>query len=137
MKHCSKLAVLMVSVTMLCWSLPSGAQTMSSPPASTAGADIYRQVCQACHMPKGEGAQGPVARVPALANNSALAVATYPLTVVLNGRGAMPVFNGSLSPAQIAAVVTYVRTHFGNDFPAPVSVQDVQQLQKAIPSAER
>jgi mono/diheme cytochrome c family protein len=42
-----------------------------------------------------------------------------------------------LTPAQIAAVVTYVRTHFGNDFAAPVTEQDVKQLAQAPPTAER
>ena len=43
----------------------------------------------------------------------------------------MPPLTDMLAPAQIAAVVTYVRTHFGNNYPAPVTAEDVQRLSKA------
>jgi mono/diheme cytochrome c family protein len=36
--------------------------------------------------------------------------------VVLKGQKAMPPFSSSLTDEQIAAVVTYIRTHFGNNF---------------------
>jgi mono/diheme cytochrome c family protein len=66
-------------------------------------------------MPNAQGAVGAGA-YPALANNSRLVAAIYPITVVLNGQRAMPDFGDDLSDAQIANVLNYVRTHFGNHF---------------------
>jgi mono/diheme cytochrome c family protein len=96
------------------------------------GEQIYRQICQACHMPDARGASG-AAVIPALARNPKLADASYPITMVLKGRGVMPWFAGSLKPAQIAAVVGYVRTHFGNDYPEPVTEADVIALSVNLP----
>ncbi len=48
--------------------------------------------------------------------------------MVLNGRGAMPWFHDSLTPEQIAGVVTYIRTHFGNSYTAPVTAAEVDAL---------
>lgn len=101
------------------------------------GEDIYRHVCQSCHMPAGEGARSAVVTVPALANNPALTAAGYPIYVILNGKAAMPWFNGTLSPQQIAAVTNYIRTHFGNRFTDLVSEQDVKQMIGPVPKPER
>jgi mono/diheme cytochrome c family protein len=104
----------------------SGAKTAQG------GEQIYRQICQACHMPDARGATG-AAVIPALARNPKLADAAYPITMVLKGRGAMPWFAGALKPAQVAAVVGYVRTHFGNDYPEPVTEADVVALSVNLP----
>ena len=77
------------------------------------GAAIYQHVCQGCHQIGGRGAVG-AGYFPALAGNKKLAEAGYPVGMVLNGNGGMPWFNGQLTDAQIADVVNYVRTHFGN-----------------------
>jgi mono/diheme cytochrome c family protein len=87
-------------------------------------------------MPDGQGAHSPDVRVPALADNPALAVPDFPVTVILHGRGAMPWFNGVLTPAQIAAVATYIRTHFGNRYSTPITAQDVQRLAGPAPALE-
>ena len=126
-----------LAATLLVWSQPSDSENLRDDPQAPSGEKIFHEVCQACHMSRGEGASSPDVHVPALAKNQALAAAGYPVIVVLNGRGAMPWFDGVLTPAQIAAVVTYVRTHFGNNFPTPVTEQDVKQLAKAPPTAER
>lgn len=91
------------------------------------GAVIYRQICQACHMKGGTGAIG-AGKVPALAHNARLAVAAYPATIVAQGRGGMPWFSDILAPAQIAAVVNYVRTHFGNHYQDALDAQAVEAM---------
>lgn len=91
------------------------------------GEQVYRQVCQACHMADGKGATG-AATFPALAGNVRLSAAAYPITMVLNGRGAMPALGSSLKPEQVAAVVGYVRTHFGNAYAEPVTAADVRAV---------
>jgi mono/diheme cytochrome c family protein len=89
------------------------------------GAALYRDICQGCHMPNGKGASG-AGTYPALAANQKLAAAGYPVLVVMNGQKAMPGFAGMLSDAQIAAVVNYVRTQFGNHYRDEVSEADVK-----------
>ena len=103
----------------------------------TEGAEIYQHVCQGCHMPGGRGAAGGAGRFPALADNPHLADAGYPVGMVLNGHGGMPWFNGTLSPAQIAAVVGFVRTHFGNQFGDPVTEDFVKSAAGPVPVMER
>jgi len=89
------------------------------------GAALYRGICQGCHMPDGRGATG-AGTYPALAANTKLAVAGYPVLVVINGKNGMPGFAGMLSDAQIAAIVNYVRTHFRNAYSDAVTEADVR-----------
>jgi mono/diheme cytochrome c family protein len=95
----------------------------------TQGADLYQAACQACHMPEGVGATA-AASYPALAKNSRLKPKVYPITRVLNGSRAMPSFKGVLSNEQIVAVITYVRTHFGNNYTDKISLEDVKALRQ-------
>ncbi len=100
-------------------------------PASD-GARLFRQYCQACHMADAKGATG-AATFPALANNPNLKMAVYPITVVLYGKAGMPWFNGVLTPEEIAAVVGYVRTNFGNNYMEPVTAEEVAKLRGPVP----
>lgn len=99
----------------------------SKPPVPVTGQQVYQMVCQTCHMADGKGAVGAGA-FPSLAGNPKLKVAAYPIVMVTKGRGAMPWFSDLLSPAQTAAVITYVRTNFGNAYPEPVTAEDVKRL---------
>jgi len=103
------------------------AGTGSATASSTTGEQTYREICQACHMANAEGGTG-AARIPALAANAHLADADFVLGRVLHGQGGMPAFAEMLSPEQIAGVVTYVRTHFGNAYAKPVTPADVKRL---------
>ena len=84
-------------------------------------------------LPDAKGAVG-AGTIPALASNPKLAGAAYPIMVVARGQGAMPGFAGTLSNAQMAEAVTYVRTHFGNNYAKPVTEADVAKFAKP-PSA--
>ena len=88
------------------------------------GEVIYRTVCQSCHMAAAQGAVGAGA-YPALANDPKLAVAGYSVLVVVNGSKGMPPFGALLDDEQVAAVVNYVRAHFGNAYLDSVSPGDV------------
>jgi len=103
---------------------------LSKTTAPVTGEQVYTQVCQACHMANAKGGQG-AAVIPALAANPRLAVAAYPISMVVNGRGAMPGFTDILNPSQIAQVVGYVRTHFGNAYPKPVTAEEVAKIEGA------
>jgi mono/diheme cytochrome c family protein len=99
------------------------------------GEDLYTHICQGCHMPDAKGAIGAGA-YPALASNPRLAAAIYPITVVLRGQRAMISLGESLDDAQVAAVLNYVRTHFGNRYkdvitPAMVGTRRAALTQEA------
>jgi mono/diheme cytochrome c family protein len=89
------------------------------------GEALYADICQGCHMPGAVGAVGAGA-YPALARNPKLAATGYPLFLVIHGRKGMPPFGKLLIDQQVAAVVNYIRTHFGNDFPDAVTDDDAR-----------
>jgi mono/diheme cytochrome c family protein len=89
------------------------------------GEDLFKNICQGCHMPDAKGAIGAGA-YPALADNPRLKAAIYPVVVVLHGQRAMPSFGDSLNDEQIANVINYVRTHFGNHYKDQVTPQVVK-----------
>lgn len=88
------------------------------------GEALYANVCAACHMDQGQGAVG-AGKYPALAKNENLEAGGYPVYVMLHGLKGMPPVGQMMSDEQVAAVVNYVRTHFGNDYKDEVSAQDV------------
>jgi mono/diheme cytochrome c family protein len=106
--------------------------------AETRGAQIYSHTCQECHMPQGEGAIG-AGHYPKLAADPALASWRYVALTVIGGRNGMPPFglshdqdgglpSASLNDAQIADVINYVRSHFGNHFKERVTAAQVTAL---------
>ena len=121
-------------------SLPQAAVGGSSPAAppppqvAERGAKLYERDCAGCHGGRGEGVPGAY---PALAGNRAV---TLPVTanlvqVVLHGGFApatagnprpfgMPPFATLLGDADVAAVLTHIRTAWGNRA-APVAEVDV------------
>lgn len=86
------------------------------------GQEIYAASCAGCHGPDGEGGFGP-----AHAGNANLADTEFVVGRILNGQGEMPVWGTRLSDEEIAAVATYLRNTWGNDFgavsPAEVAAQ--------------
>ena len=91
------------------------------------GAAIYRNVCTTCHMADAKGATG-AGTYPALAGDKRLADPAYPIYVVLKGQKGMPDFGPLFDDAQVAAVVGYVRTNFGNSYKGPVTAEAVKAL---------
>ena len=97
-----------------------------------AGQDVYKNNCQACHQPDGQG-QEKVA--PTLVGSPlALVPAEVPARILLNGKegpnGLMPPVGSVLSDDQIAGVLTYIRREWGQDG-SPVEpglVKDVRAL---------
>jgi mono/diheme cytochrome c family protein len=105
---------------------------------NVSGEDIYTQICQGCHMSHGEGAAG-AGHYPKLAGDPTLASWRYVALTVLQGRNNMPAFSAPsqlewdgptlhLSDAQVADVVNYVRSHFGNSYRERVTGDDVAKL---------
>lgn len=114
----------------------SAPPSLSGPALSTgfkfgeqSGEELYANVCQDCHMPDGKGASG-AGTYPSIAADKALAAGGYPVFVVVNGQRAMPPFGAMMSDDQVAAVVNFVRTHFGNDYQDVVTAADVKAVRR-------
>jgi mono/diheme cytochrome c family protein len=91
------------------------------------GEQLFANVCQGCHMPDGKGAVG-AGVYPSLAGNKNLEAGGYPVYVVVRGQRAMPPFGAMMSDDQVAAVVNYLRTHFGNGYKDAVTAEDVKAV---------
>ena len=89
------------------------------------GEELFANVCQGCHMPDAAGAIG-AGSYPSLVGNSNLEASGYPVYLVVNGKRGMPPFGDMMTDGQVAAVVNYLRTHFGNDYRDEVTAQDVK-----------
>jgi cytochrome c6 len=93
--------------------------------ASGSGEEVFAQNCSACHQLTGKGIPGAF---PALAGDSFVQGTPDKVALtLLNGRGGMPSFRNDLSDAQIAAVISYVRSAWGNQAP-PIDAALVAHL---------
>ena len=93
------------------------------------GEQLFADVCRACHMSDGKGATG-AGTYPSLAGDRNLEASGYPVHVVVNGQRGMPPFGSMMSNDQVAAVVNYLRTHFGNDYRDGVTADDVKAARR-------
>ncbi len=91
------------------------------------GGQVYQQICQSCHMADAMGGAGAGTGIPALADNPRMADKAYIIEIMAKGRAGMPWFTDILTPEQIAAVLTHVRTEF-NDYPEPVTAAEVAAI---------
>jgi|ERR1700722_197749 mono/diheme cytochrome c family protein len=111
-------------------SMTAGAQSANFLSTTTrypeaSGEALYHAICQGCHMADARGASG-AGTYPALAADAKLEAGGYAVLVIVQGQKAMPPFGYALSDEQIAAVVNYVRTHFGNGYKDEVTAADVK-----------
>ena len=97
------------------------------------GADLFRNVCAGCHQPDAKGAVGAGA-YPSLVADEQLASADFMVSVLLGGLKAMPPVGDMMSDAQVADVVNYVRTHFGNSYSDAVSAADISAARRRAAS---
>jgi cbb3-type cytochrome c oxidase subunit III len=94
---------------------------------TTVGASIFKAKCSVCHGAAGGG--GSRGMFPALAGDS-LVNNSDPknmIATIEHGRNAMPSWKGQLSAGDIAAVVTFVRSAWGNKG-GPVTEADVAAI---------
>src|ERR1700728_2099559 len=89
------------------------------------GEQLFSGVCGGCHMSDAKGAAG-AGTYPSLAGDSNLISSGYPVGIVVNGQRGMPAFGEAMSDDQIAAVVKYVRTHFGNSYQDAATSEEVR-----------
>jgi mono/diheme cytochrome c family protein len=120
--------------------MPTTAVTEEKNQLAPLGQKIYEAQCALCHAAQG---QGKLPHFPPLADNQSIQMSSSvnPIRMVLNGGYApgtkknpmpygMPPFAQTLSDEEVAAVVTYIRTAWGNHG-APVSAKDVNELRSA------
>jgi len=93
------------------------------------GAALFASVCAGCHQPNAQGAVGAGA-YPALADNKEVASADYLINLMLKGQRGMPPVGQMMSDQQIADVINYVRTHFGNAYGDGVSPGDAETARR-------
>jgi nitrite reductase (NO-forming) len=120
----------------------ASAATASAAPASngasaSVGAKVYTTNCASCHQAQGQGVPGTF---PPLAKNETVnGDATKVIHIVkygLNGKihvgdqdynGMMPAWGQQLSNGDIASVLTYIRSSWGNTG-GPVTEDDVAKV---------
>ncbi len=105
--------------------LGTGAMGRPGDYSFSGGPAVYSHVCQACHMPDGKGAVGAGA-FPSLVANPKLEAAAYPVALILNGSKAMLPLGNLLNDQQIADVVNYIRSNFGNRYRDKITAADVK-----------
>jgi len=108
--------------------------SFSSAPGSAQspdGAAVYASArCFACHGQLGDGGVGP-----RLSGDRMLAITQFVAARILLGTSVMPAFGDSLKDEEIAAVATYVRSNWGNQF-GGVSAEEVQATRKLLGISE-
>jgi mono/diheme cytochrome c family protein len=97
------------------------------------GADLFRNICAGCHQPDAKGAVG-AGSYPSLLADKNLDSADFVLSVLLGGLKGMPPVGDMMSDAQVADVVNYVRTHFGNPYSGAVSAENVKAARQQAQS---
>lgn len=101
--------------------------------ASADGKSLYMDNCSACHQVSGKGVKGafpPLAGAPLVQGPPRVLI-----TTVLNGRAGMPAFKDDINDADLAAILTYARSTWGNTAPAikPGEVAAARAAAKAAP----
>ncbi len=81
------------------------------------GEPLYAQNCAGCHGADGTGQPG---KVPRLAGNPIVTLQDPipAITIVVDGKGAMPAFGQQLNDVQTADILSYIRNSWGNRAPA-------------------
>jgi glucose/arabinose dehydrogenase/cytochrome c5 len=117
--------------------IPTRSMTPGDSPAAATtsrGAEVYAQVCVACHMADGKGVPGMQA--PLAASAVVTGTPSTLINVMLKGPAevlpanrqkygvVMPPFGATYNDADLAAVLTFVRSSFGNQA-SPITAAQV------------
>lgn len=120
---------------------PNNLSLNASAKVLSLGAKIYDEHCAQCHQSQGQGVPGAY---PALTNNRAVLLKNptnlvqsvlyggYPVVTAQNPRPfGMPPYILTLEDREIAAVLTHLRTQWGNQAPevTPLQVNRIRSLQ--------
>ena len=104
----------------------------------TAGQETYKNLCEGCHGADGREQPGATPNIAGAA--SVIGAPGVPIRVLLHGKegpiGLMPAHGDTLSDAEIAAVLTYIRRAWGQTA-APIDPAAVQQVRAATAGRTR
>ena len=115
--------------------------SQGNPPAKvTPGAKLYQQYCMSCHQADGGGV--PRMTPPLVNTEYVTGDKKRLISILLKGLNEPIIVNDEeyynpmasfsfLSDQQIAAVLTFIRTQFGNKT-TPISVQEVSLVRKQV-----
>jgi mono/diheme cytochrome c family protein len=123
--------------------LEAGAPAAAAPDPKAIGKRVFSTICGTCHQATGLGlpgvypplagsewAQGPDERVIRIVLDGL----SGPITVKAGSfNNAMPAFGTQLKDEQVADVLTYVRSEWGNNAPA-VTAEKVKAIRAAVSS---
>ncbi|HYL27190.1 MAG TPA: cytochrome b N-terminal domain-containing protein [Candidatus Nitrosotalea sp.] len=111
----------------------AGAAGGSSAAASGPGASVFSQNCASCHGAQGQGVPGsfpPLAKNPAVTGDPSKVVGIVLSglhgAISVNGQsynGQMPPWKGTLTNKQLADVITFIRSSWGNNASAVTEAQ--------------
>ncbi|MGZ3499473.1 MAG: c-type cytochrome [Vulcanimicrobiaceae bacterium] len=118
---------------------PASSGAMSAAAGGAAkGAQVFSTNCASCHQAQGRGVPGtfpPLVKNPVVTGDptAVIKIVKDGLSgkITVNGKtynGMMPAWKGNLSDADIAAVITYIRTSWGNKA-SPVTPAQVSAVQ--------
>ena len=104
----------------------AGAPTVPMDELMNTGASVFGRICAECHGDEGDSPQ--VEHAVRLADSERYTGdAERMIRMVLHGGGYMPGFGNRLSDTEVAAVVTFVRNSWGNDYGA-VTPEEVSEM---------
>jgi mono/diheme cytochrome c family protein len=145
MKSKLVVVIVMLGAGVVCLnSRPTLAEASTSGPGPTTmqrGQKIYEQTCLACHQADAGGVPGmtpPLQKSPYVQGPSMKLIG-----IVLNGlndgveidgetySNPMPPFSTALKDQEIADVLTFLRSHFGNKA-APITVTQVSKIRQSL-----
>jgi mono/diheme cytochrome c family protein len=122
-----------IATSLSTFSIESRIPAMAATSSAAAGQKIYGANCSACHGVSGAGLPGefpPLAGNPMVTGSpdKVIAAVRNGLTgaMTVSGKtysGAMPAWKGKLSDTDIANVITYIRSSWGNKADAVTETQ--------------
>ncbi len=144
-KRKATVLLMMLGAGMVCLktgpTLAAASYSGPGPGSALRGQKIYEQTCLTCHQADAGGVPGmtpPLQKSPYVQGP-----AVKLISIVLNGlndgveiegetyTNPMPPFNTVLKDQEIADVLTYLRSHFGNKA-APITVTQVTKIRQGI-----
>jgi mono/diheme cytochrome c family protein len=122
-----------IATSLSLFSIETRIPAIAATSSAAAGQKIYGANCSACHGASGAGLPGefpPLAGNPMVTGSpdKVIAAVRNGLTgaMTVNGKtysGAMPAWKGKLSNSDIADVITYIRSSWGNKADAVTETQ--------------
>jgi mono/diheme cytochrome c family protein len=128
---------LLLTTSIFICSFKQTQKKAAAPKTNVKGKEVYATYCQSCHMENGEGLEGVF---PPLAKTTYLKDAKKNIKIVLEGQQGPIIVNGktydnvmpplnNLTNDEVANVLNYVRTSWGNKYPTITAAQ-VKALRK-------